>query len=893
MRRSLSSAAPIALLAVLAALLLGPTLWGDQALLPGAQLQGMAPWSGAAPERAANAPWNPLVWDAVAQFYPWRLFAARWIGRGTLPLWDPHQFCGTPFLANSQSALLYPVNWLIFLPLGLSVTRAMALVAWLQLTLAGSLTFFWLRGLGAGRPGSFTAGAAFMLSGFIITWLELPTFLSVACWIPVLFRAVHRLVHRPTVGAGLTTGVIIGLILLGGHLQIAFYTLLGAGLYGLGELIRVFWVARGAKGASHHGGMKDTEGIDVGAPLVGALSSQAAHVEGHPRGVPLRNSAVDRIAGRPIAIGALALGLMLAAPQLLPAIELSRASHRVGTPTAAGFAAYVAYAMPVGHLLTLFLPDFYGNPSRGDYWGAGNYAEYAGYVGVVSLFLALAALLQVRRQPRVLLLGLLAAFSLAMATGSPLNAIFYFGVPGFGQSGSPGRILVLFCFSAASLAGLGLDGLVGEGSGPGGRARWWVPLAALALWGMAFGAARGAAEAFVARTPVLFSQAWSRSEASCTAALALVGVAAALLVGLALLDRFRPGAGTTTLLTAARLALPALVVLDGWIFASGYNPTSPASWIYPPTAATRVLAERQAAEPGARILPINRRWSLSTHPRAVLPPNAALALGLADAQGYDSLFLGRYKGLANAIQAPEDSSPVQNGNMIFLSHLASPLLPLLGARSIVTTEPLPGRRALYTGEGVQIYDDPRALPRALVIRAADTLPTEEAELDALQRLADRGPAALQQTIILPQAASQLPSPFRGGAGGRGPETRVDQATWAPAGPNSSDVHVRLAQDAWLLVTEAYAPAWRAYVREGDRGEHESPVLRADFAFRAVRLPAGEHHVRFRYEPAAFRVGLFLAGLALMLLAAWGGMILRHRRDITEESYPQMNADGRR
>jgi uncharacterized membrane protein YfhO len=114
-------------------------------------------------------------------------------------------------------------------------------------------------------------------------------------------------------------------------------------------------------------------------------------------------------------------------------------------------------------------------------------------------------------------------------------------------------------------------------------------------------------------------------------------------------------------------------------------------------------------------------------------------------------------------------------------------------------------------------------------------------------------------------------------------SRVDQATWTPTGPNSSDVRVSLAQDAWLLVIEAYAPGWRAYVREGDSGEHEVPVLRGDFAFRAVRLPAGEHHVRFRYEPAAFRLGLFLAGLALMLLAGWGGTVLSRRRELRRES----------
>ena len=47
-------------------------------------------------------------------------------------------------------------------------------------------------------------------------------------------------------------------------------------------------------------------------------------------------------------IGGLMLGLMLAAPQLLPTLELSRMSHRTGKPTKEGYQAYIDYALPLG-----------------------------------------------------------------------------------------------------------------------------------------------------------------------------------------------------------------------------------------------------------------------------------------------------------------------------------------------------------------------------------------------------------------------------------------------------------------------------------------------------------------------------------------------------------------
>src|ERR1700745_3823103 len=97
---------------------------------------------------------------------------------GTLPFGDPPQFCAPPFLANSQSAVLYPLHLLLLdLPKGLPVARAMALLAATHLTLAGFFTYLWLRALRIAPCAAGLGGTTFMLSGSIVTWLELPSFL--------------------------------------------------------------------------------------------------------------------------------------------------------------------------------------------------------------------------------------------------------------------------------------------------------------------------------------------------------------------------------------------------------------------------------------------------------------------------------------------------------------------------------------------------------------------------------------------------------------------------------------------------------------------------------------------------------------------------------------------
>jgi uncharacterized membrane protein YfhO len=76
----------------------------------------------------------------------------------------------------------------------------------------------------------------------------------------------------------------------------------------------------------------------------------------------------------------------------------------------------------------------------------------------------------------------------------------------------------------------------------------------------------------------------------------------------------------------------------------------------------------------------------------------------------------------------------------------------------------------------------------------------------------------------------------------------------------------MAQPGFLLLLDTYFPGWTATVN----GE-KTPILRADYNFRAVQLPAGKSVVRFVYQPASFRwgIGLFLAGLAILAAMFFG------------------------
>jgi hypothetical protein len=399
---------PLAILLLLPIAMLAPALEPGKALLPAALLGNQLPWKtmSAFP---SPPPWNPLQFDGIAQFYPWRLFAARTLQSGFLPLWNPFQFCGTPFLANDQSAILYPPN-LIFWLLPTATAFGVSAVAHLYLT--GLLLYGFLRNRVAAAPA--LAGAiVWQLCAWQISWLALPTFLCCSAWFPAALIQIDRIRETPNAARGMTLGAILGLMLLAGHMQVGLYGLVLAAAYGI---------------------------------------TIAASRQSRDR--------VWKIAGAfAIAFGVM---LLLFAPQLLPTLELARVGHRAGGAHAslAGYSGYIATRLHWAGLVTLFSPAFYGRST--DYWFYTNYAENACFVSIGALVLssiAAVGLWHGEHGLQVRFFAVAAVAAMLVALGTPAAGLLYFLVPGFAATGSPARILVIWALGAAVLTAYGLDRL--------------------------------------------------------------------------------------------------------------------------------------------------------------------------------------------------------------------------------------------------------------------------------------------------------------------------------------------------------------------------------------------------------------------------------------------------
>ena len=87
-----------------------------------------------------------------------------------------------------------------------------------------------------------------------------------------------------------------------------------------------------------------------------------------------------------------------------------------------------------------------------------------------------------------------------------------------------------------------------------------------------------------------------------------------------------------------------------------------------------------------------------------------------------------------------------------------------------------------------------------------------------------------------------------------PHSVITAATW---GADRVRLFAESESPALLVLLDRWYPGWKVTVNGA-----EATILRANGAFRAVEIPAGESDVEFRYAPSSVRIGGAISGLGL-------------------------------
>jgi hypothetical protein len=155
----------------------------------------------------------------------------------------------------------------------------------------------------------------------------------------------------------------------------------------------------------------------------------------------------------------------------------------------------------------------------------------------------------------------------------------------------------------------------------------------------------------------------------------------------------------------------------------------------------------------------------------------------------------------------------------------------------------------YDGDpAVNVYRNSQVLPRFYVVHSAWPAADQEAAFDLIHR-----PKFDPATTVVVEGGQEM----------TGTPSGEDIVKVASYNLNDIALDVETTADGYLVMSEVFYPGWEAIV-DGQA----APILRANYAFRAIFVQAGGHRVELRYRPMTWRVGLGLAGATCLLLIGW-------------------------
>ena len=402
------------------------------------RLTNVFPWLSEATREDLDKP--SVTSDCTFSYYPRRVFATEMISQGKIPFWNPHQFCGTPFLANFQSGVFYPVNLAIY---WMKPTTQMDVFLWVHFIVAAVFGYLLGRKLKLSVGASLVTSLTFTFCGFMVTRYGQPTLVSTASWLPAIIYFGEHLVEAPSLRRSGLLGLAFSLCVLAGFPQLVLFAFYTGFLY---VVLRVM--------------------------TAGSLA-------------PRRK--VHTLA---LAAAAVVVACLVCAFQLLPTYELSTFSYRRVLP----YNMVLSSAHHGFAALKYLIPDILGDPlemsaiaktvtstGHGPAFGQ-NYVSTTGYIGILPFLLAIVALTRPRRP--LIPFAVLSGLALLTVFGTPLLRVFYAVLPGFNFSRID-RVVVIFMLGFSVLAGYGFDlarASNGKGRLLGCGAGFMVIAAILALW---------------------------------------------------------------------------------------------------------------------------------------------------------------------------------------------------------------------------------------------------------------------------------------------------------------------------------------------------------------------------------------------------------------------------
>jgi hypothetical protein len=691
--------------------------------------------------------------------YPLAEYFRNRFWHGEIPLWNPLNNCGTPFLAQWNTQVLYPpALFYLILPLSWSL----GVFCLLHLFWGGLGMFLLARDWSRNSAAAAFAGIVFAFNGLMLNSLAWPATIAALGWMPWVVRFTEQ--ARCEGGKKIAFAAIIGALQM---------------LAGGTEVVLLTWTISGT--------------LALRALLCGEI----------PRA---------KIILRMTAMVALVSGLCAA--QLLPFFGLLQASRQQQEISAA------TWPMPATGLANFFVPLFHCRAYGGVFMQDGQSWTNSYYVGVAAVVLAIGALCLVS-DGKVRWLMALTVFCLVLAAGeaTPVYGWLSRHVGVIGLMRFPVKFVMVPVFVLPLLSALVLSKKIIRPAEKSHR------LILLSVW-------------FAVGVFMLGILAWQWHSETPEADRTTI-----LVNGLTRIFFFTAMVGVWFLANKLaafkpRLLCQFLFLLLAWLDLSRQMP--------PPQTVSRAVYQPEIA----RSLPVPRP-GLS---RAMIPAAARNIFYHSILSDATADYIGRRFAWFADCNLLEDAPKCDGFYPLYLSNYAllfynfykddqpaEPFLDFLGVSQI------------FNRQAGQFAWTPRT--NFLPLLTCGQKPFFADDFGTLQGLTNANFQPGREVFLPPEA-----KPF------------ITASNFFAA--DLSDVHyapqeieakVTSGEPTMVVAAQTYYDPWHAYV-DGQPVK----LWHANYAFQALEVPAGKHHVKLVYEDRRFYLGatVSLATLAGCLIFLW-------------------------
>ncbi len=718
-------------------------LFRSQAFMATEILESDPLFKGVFPSNAQNF----QMGDITALVYPREQFYNHALHEGKIRLWNPHLFCGFPYLTDGRTGMFYPPR--IVFHSFFNVETSLSLLMILHIFMAGAGMFFLARSFNYSHRASLLASLIWAFSGTASCWLEFTEVLYISSYFPWILLFLRKSFLQKNLYMAMVAGVLLGLYHLVAQFQFSLYLMFFILAYIIYSLI-----------------IRETEW----------------------RGVFLSMLTAGLFAGG------------ISAVQMMPTIQMLGEAQRV---TFTWKEMVNGYSVPFWSLPLLFIcPDILGNPALGLHFfprGEVLYHEICFYTGIISIPLAVAAAAGGSRFSKFLWLVIIISWLCASAT------IFYYPIfkwfP-FLNRMIPGRVIYLVTFAMTLLATEGLDAVVKSE-----RSRKAFAVTSgilLVFYGLLF-----ALTLLLQYNPRLFIAPLSMALPHVQypfhsmkdenmyieyiqAVLAYYSplnmwlfLPALLLLIVTVLPVIRkkvplsPGflEGTVVILTAFELIL----------FGLKFLPVTPRQM---PSTPPQIAFLKCQPKP-FRVLNLTGS-KLS---------NLFAIFGIDTVQGSQSMYPRYYQRLMNEVESGfQKEYAVIFGNSIELSDYRSPVFDMLNVRYIIYPSDTirdPGVKKVYQGE-VVVYERGSALPRAWLVRNIEIAPDEEVKKRITSvSFSPRSLAFLNESPSYSPDCAPVPG-----------TEKTEITTYSP---DEILIEAQCPEKSLLVVADVYHSGWKATV----------------------------------------------------------------------------------